>query len=180
MECRDGVDQAHALIEDVAAVVLDHQRHRIARREGAAVGLEQDVDALAGDGGADEEEDEPIGVAGARARPEVEARSGGSHQGFIDAKGDDLRLRPLDAARGRLLRDPTRVHPELVADVVHHLGETPRIGPEVPGAHRDQTRGVWPAQLAEVVAVVVMDDPVVAAIELGDRGQQVDLDARSR
>ena len=119
-------------------------------------------------------------VAGSRAWPEVEAGSARGHEPGVDAMRDDVRLRPLDTARGRLLRGPARVDPELVADVVDHLGEAPRIGSEVPGAHRDQARGVGASQRGELVAVVVMDDAVVAAIERRGGRQQADVDAASR
>ena len=179
-ERRDRIAETDSLVEDVAAVVLDHQRHRVARRERAAVGVEQYIDALAGDGGADEEEEEPIGIAGAQAWPEVESRPLWIHQAGVDAVMNDVRLGALDAARGRLLGGPARVDPELVADVVDHLGEAPRIGSEVPGPHRDQTRRVGAAQLGEVVAVVVMDDAVVATIESRDGRKQANVDAVSR
>ena len=180
-EAVDRIRQPQSPIEDVAAVVLDHQRHRVAGGEGAAVGVEQHVDALARHRGADEEEQEPIARSPARVLgSEVEARPVRRQDPVVDPVRNDVDADRIDSTRRRLLRDPARVHPELVADLVRHLGPPFRIGTEVPGPHRDQARAVGPAQLAEGVLIVVMDDDVVVAVEGGDVGSSVASTPRAR
>ena len=129
----------HALVERAGRVgaaraeVLHHQRHVVVAPEGALVGVEQQVHALAGVQAADEEEPQAGGaVAQVHRRP----RRGGSGPGRRPGAappGDRV-----DARVDHPVAHVGRGHPDLVGARVDQLHPARRQGPELPVEDLDQ------------------------------------------
>ena len=97
-----------AAVDAVRAEVLDHELHVVAPGEGLLPGGEQDVDALAADGAADEEEAQRVrGV-------ERVGRALGREALEVDAVGHDVDAVVLEAGAQVHVAHVAAGHPDLV------------------------------------------------------------------
>ena len=153
-----------AAVDAVGAEVLDHELHVVAAGEGLLPGGEQDVDALAGDGAADEEEAHRGGAV-----QRVGLAVGGEAL-EVDAVGHDVDAVLLQAGVEVHAAHELAGHPELVDVALQRLEPVGRDRAELPGLDDGQAARARRAQVGR---------PLVADLDVGRVGQRA-VDRRAR
>ena len=146
-------------VDGVRAERLDDEADVVGRAERAEVGLEQDVDALALDAAADEEEPRPL------RRRQREPRAVGPEPVDVDPVRDDVDPVGRHAAGHGAVAAPPRRHPELVDDVADRADPLGRQLAELPRLHQDEATARRRREVRR---------PLMANLDRGGRRDRVD------